>query len=345
MVALPSHVNLVIATAVICSVLILTRCAYRFLCPCKQHPRCHRRWRVDDTYMTFALLPLVARTLLMTMSFVLNPTTSHDPATAQDAADLGKSMDQINQDRVLALKLLVPVRLFYALFLWTLKLCLLDFYSRLVSHLRWGRIAVMIMWWAVFTTFIAVVIASLTECRPLHLTWDLIADRPPNHCSRGVVNLLVMAVFNALTDIALLVLPFPMLYNTQLSRKHKIQLSFLFGIGFVVVAITIIRVPLILISSVTQASRSLWASVEIVCACVVANAAFFYALVKDLQSRNHTHSTGSNVHSSNFYMQSLQSTSRPATEQKDAKTTERQITRKTSDSERVSGDGSDNGLV
>ncbi|KAH8736634.1 hypothetical protein BGZ61DRAFT_490240 [Ilyonectria robusta] len=337
MVALPSHVNLVIATATICGILILTRCAYRILCPCKQHPRCHRRWRVDDTYMTFALLPLVARTVLMTMSFVLNPTTSHDPATAQDAADLGKSEDQINQDRVLALKLLVPVRLFYALFLWTLKLCLLAFYSRLVSHLKWGRIAVISMWWIVLATFIAVVIASLTECRPLHLSVSSSISSPPNHCSRGVVNLLVMAVFNALTDIALLALPFPMLYNTQLSRKHKIQLSFLFGIGFVVVAITIIRVPLILISS--------WASIEIVCACVVANAAFFYALVKDLQSRNHTHNTSSNVHSSNFYMQSLQSTSRPATEQKDAKTTERQITRKTSDSERVSGDGSDNGLV
>ncbi|KAH6955638.1 hypothetical protein BKA56DRAFT_706486 [Ilyonectria sp. MPI-CAGE-AT-0026] len=315
--ALPSHINLVIATAAICGVLILTRCAYRFLCPCKQHPRCHRRWRVDDTYMTFALLPLVARTLLMTYSFVLNPTTSHHPATAQDAAELGKTVGQINQDWELALKLLVPVRIFYALFLWTLKLCLLAFYSRLVSHLRWGRVAVITL--------------CLIECRPLHF--------------RGVANLLVMAVFNALTDTALLVLPFPVLYNTQLSRKHKIQLSFLFGIGFVVVAITISRVPLILISSVTQASRSLWASIEIVCACVVANAAFFYALAKDLQSRNHTHSTSSNVHSSNFYMQSLQSTSRPATEQRDAELAERQISHKTSHSERVSGDGSDHELV
>lgn len=31
-----------------------------------------------------------------------------------------------------------------------------------------------------------------------------------------------MAVFNALTDIALLALPFPMLYNTQLSRKQYV---------------------------------------------------------------------------------------------------------------------------
>lgn len=29
-----------------------------------------------------------------------------------------------------------------------------------------------------------------------------------------------MAVSNAVTDIALLILPFPMLYNTQLDRKQ-----------------------------------------------------------------------------------------------------------------------------
>lgn len=113
----------------------------------------------------------------------------------------------------------------------------------------------------------------------------------------------------------------------------KGQLSVLFGIGIIVVAITIIRIPLIFMSSVTQSSRSLvrhvefwsvswltysqqWASIEILCACVVANAAFFYAIVKDLQSRSHSHSSSSNMPSNDFYLQSLQSTSRAPNERK-----------------------------
>ncbi|KAH7146935.1 hypothetical protein B0J13DRAFT_584370 [Dactylonectria estremocensis] len=221
-----SHMSLIIASAAICVVLILTRCAYRVLCPCKQHPTCHRRWQVDDTYMAFALLPLIARTIVMAWSFALNPEQSHDPATLQEAADRRKTVEELNQDRELALKLVIPVRITYALFLWSLKLCLLAFYSRFISHLRWGKITIAMSWWAIILTFVGVVIATLTECRPLHF--------------QGVANLVVMAISNAITDIALLVLPFPILYSTQLDCRHKLQLSVLFGIGFITVAITIV---------------------------------------------------------------------------------------------------------
>lgn len=40
-----------------------------------------------------------------------------------------------------------------------------------------------------------------------------------HECSRGVANLLTMAVFNIITDIALIVLPFPMLRHIRLDRK------------------------------------------------------------------------------------------------------------------------------
>lgn len=87
-----------------------------------------------------------------------------------------------------------------------------------------------------------------------------------------------MAVSNAITDIALLILPFPILYSTRFDRRQyvdpkvcpwwehavvadmlcsKLQLSVLFGIGFITVAITIVRIPLIFMSSVTQSARSL----------------------------------------------------------------------------------------
>ena len=75
----------------------------------------------------------------------------------------------------------------------------------------------------------------------------------------------------------------------------KIQLCLLFSIGTVVVLITILRLPLILTQSLSQRSRSLWASIEILCACIVANAAFFFTLSRDIQRRHTSHSQGSNI--------------------------------------------------
>lgn len=113
--ALASHTALLIVCTVVCSVLILTRCGYRFFFSCKKHSTCHRRWRVDDTYMALAILPLVARVVMMSRSFALNPTHYRDPATFDEALASGKTIEQLNHDRELALKLLIPVRIAYAL--------------------------------------------------------------------------------------------------------------------------------------------------------------------------------------------------------------------------------------
>jgi hypothetical protein len=105
-------------------------------------------------------------------------------------------------------------------------------------------------------------------------------------CNRAVGNLILMAVCNIILNVALIILPFPMLRHLRLDLKEKLQLGFLFSVGAVLVAITVLRLPLILNQSVSQRSRSMWASIEILCACIVANTPFFYALVKDLQRQH-----------------------------------------------------------
>lgn len=306
---LSGDVGFDIASAIICGALIISRCVYRLLFRCKVHPTCHRRWRVDDAYMALALLPLIGRTATIVMSFVLNPSHSTSPVTEAEAAEAGLSVEDMTADRVLSRKLLIPGRISYALFLWILKLCLLTFYTRFVGPLSWGRAVIRTLWWVILATFIAVVAATLTECRPLSLAWQLALPEDRDKCSRGLANLLTMASFNILTDLALIVLPFPMLRHIRLDRKAKIQLSIIFGIGTLVVVITILRIPLILIASVSQRSRSMWASIEILCACIVANTAFFYTVVKDLQGRHsHSQTASSGAHPGNFYLQSLPST-------------------------------------
>lgn len=112
--ALSSDVIFDIVSACVCASLILTRCFYRLAFRCKLHPTCHRRWRIDDVYMALAFFPLIARTVCICMSFVLNPTHTYEPATEAEALAAGASIASLDDDRMISHKLLIPARICYA---------------------------------------------------------------------------------------------------------------------------------------------------------------------------------------------------------------------------------------
>jgi hypothetical protein len=70
---------------------------------------------MDDTYMTLALLPLVARTVCIYLSFSLNPDQSTAYPTESEATAHGTTVHQLAADRTLSRKLLLPSRITYAL--------------------------------------------------------------------------------------------------------------------------------------------------------------------------------------------------------------------------------------
>ncbi|KAG7046769.1 integral membrane protein [Colletotrichum scovillei] len=296
-----------IVTASICALLIIVRCGYRILLRCKVHDTCHRMWHVDDAYMAFALLPLIGRTTCISLSFYLNPTHTYDAATEEAAAARNLSVEKLAEYYVISHKLLIPARIFYALFLWSLKLCLLNFYSRFVDIFGWGKAVTNALWWFIVITFFVILIPTLAECRPLYFMWSP-DPTGANTCHRALGNLITMAVFNIVTDIALIIFPFPIFRHVKLDSKVKVQLVLLFSIAGVVVVITIMRLPMILNQAVSQRSRSMWASIEILCACIVANTAFFYALLKDYQ-RGHDSRGGNSsyVQQPDYYMQAIPS--------------------------------------
>ncbi|KAF6804348.1 hypothetical protein CSOJ01_10266 [Colletotrichum sojae] len=296
-----------VVTASICATLILVRCGYRIFSRCRVHDSCHRTWHADDAYMAFAIVPLVGRTSCIAVSFVLNPTHTYGPATPEVAASRGISVSMLQVDYVTSHKLLIPSRIFYALFLWSLKLCLLNFYSRFVDVFHWGKVATTALWWFIVVSFFIVLIPTLAECRPLSLVWSP-DPTGQNTCHRALGNLITMGVFNIITDIALIVFPFPILRHVKLDGKVKFQLILLFSIAGLIVVITIMRMPMIITQSVSQRSRSMWASIEILCACIVANTAFFYALLKDYQRGHDTRVAGSSyARQPDYYMQAIPS--------------------------------------
>ncbi len=66
-----------------------------------------------------------------------------------------------------------------------------------------------------------------------------------------------MGSLNIATDILLIIIPLPMVFQARLPMARKIQLIILFGVSFFVVAITIIRMPVILHADSVQKARTL----------------------------------------------------------------------------------------
>lgn len=68
-------------------------------------------------------------------------------------------------------------------------------------------------------------------------------------------------------------------------RNRKLQVVLLFGVGSFDIVITLIRMPIIMQSGAMQQSRTLWASIEILVACVVANAPILNNFVQEYRRK------------------------------------------------------------
>ncbi|OAL70557.1 hypothetical protein A7D00_4885 [Trichophyton violaceum] len=254
----------IVVAAAICTLQVLIRSFVRIGGTMKWFPTLQQQtWHADDSWMAASLFPLLLRTFCMCWNFSLEKPLSQE-------------------DEELFQKLVMTARLTYAMFLWCMKLCLLQFYTRLeTGSIRVHR-AIQLLRAFIFLTLIIIVLATLLECRPIYVAWR--PEYSHHLCRKGTVNLLCMASLNIITDLALILFPIPLLWRmSALKFQTKVQLTLLFLVGTLVVAITITRIPLILSHSVSQESRTLWASIEIVCSAVTANAAFYYALWKESQ--------------------------------------------------------------
>ncbi|XMA19166.1 hypothetical protein WAI453_011957 [Rhynchosporium graminicola] len=209
--------------------------------------------------MAVSVLPLLGRGICVAWS----DTASRDPATPN-----------------LEIKLLLPSRIFYALFLWCMKMCLLELYLRICRNLPMYRKVGLYIRASLYITFVVIVLVTLLECRPINLMWN--KDPAGAQCRRARGNLVTMGVANIITDCALIVFPISFLRQAGLDYSRFLRLGLLFALGSLIIVTTLVRLPLILRDD-AQAQRSMWASIEIACASVVANAPFFQAVIIDMQ--------------------------------------------------------------
>ncbi|KAF7188367.1 hypothetical protein HII31_10029, partial [Pseudocercospora fuligena] len=169
--------QLVVWCTAFSAVIIITRL-------CSRKVRSNKLFR-EDYIMMLAMIPLFIRMILI--HFVLIYGTNNIDTTTHEYTPL-----QI-QHKSIGAKLVLPARIFYAMFIWASKLTVSEFLKRITfriwrkSHQRTlqGIRAFL------FLTFGAVVIATLAECQPFSHYWQVVPDPGP-HCRQGYAQLLVM---------------------------------------------------------------------------------------------------------------------------------------------------------
>lgn len=93
-------------------------------------------------------------------------------------------------------------------------------------HRKWFKIS--IYFWATWTVlwWTASWFIIFLECRPLSTNWGV-----PTQCRPTFRAGVIFAVFNSVSDVAILILPQPMIWQLQLPISKKIGLSLVFLFG------------------------------------------------------------------------------------------------------------------
>ncbi|KAJ8605947.1 hypothetical protein MRB53_041311 [Persea americana] len=167
----------------------------------------------------------------------------------------------------------LAARIFYALFIWTNKVTVLETLRR-VTRNTWRASSELILQGIrvfLFATFVAVIIATLAECRPFDHYWQVIPDPGPS-CRLGYANLVTMGICDGVTDIILIVFPLPVVLKSGQAWKRKVQMLAFFSLSLVMVAITATRVVEVIKRDGDQEYRSIWASCEILASAACSNA-------------------------------------------------------------------------
>ncbi|OOQ83299.1 putative srpk [Penicillium brasilianum] len=170
----------------------------------------------------------------------------------------------------------------YVAILWLVKFALTVFYSRLTTGLQHLPTRVRLAYIILGVTYVATQLSLLLSCQPFHAFWQIYPD-PGNFCqpANSRVYVLLVVILNVVTDIYLLSIPLPLLWQVKIGLKRKIPLMALFSGAMFVITAAIIRAVMIMTSGAEGAvSGSQWACRETFVSVVVSNLPIIQPLIR-----------------------------------------------------------------
>ncbi|PVH99351.1 hypothetical protein DM02DRAFT_493352, partial [Periconia macrospinosa] len=189
--------------------------------------------------------------------------------------------------------------------LWTLKTCILIFYSRLTANVPLNnmKLRIRIAAGALIITFIAQVLVILLVCSPVTKTWSS-GPNPSAKClgPTAQTSTYTMLIFNILTDAYLMYLPIPVIWAAKLSTKQKLGLTALFAGAVVTAVFGFMRcIQIITATDMDGATRAgLWSVRESCTAVIVTNIPLIYPYLNQKARSLGTSATSMGGNSSGF---------------------------------------------
>ncbi|PGH01028.1 hypothetical protein GX51_05464 [Blastomyces parvus] len=157
-------------------------------------------------------------------------------------AGLGKDMWNVPFDKITyILKIYYVQEVMYFATMNVTKVSILFFYLRIFPSHRF-KISCYVVMGITIAYGTAVVLAALFQCTPVHLAWEHWDGEHTNYrCSN--INLIgwLSAAINIVLDVVIIVMPVKQLLRLALSVKKKIHILLMFGVGFFVTIVSIIR--------------------------------------------------------------------------------------------------------
>ncbi|MCJ1310858.1 hypothetical protein MMC25_004526 [Agyrium rufum] len=193
---------------------------------------------LDDWLCIPALILVIAECTIVIIGATTNTLGSHSPANLGLGAITYDGADQITLE-----ELEFPFDLMQIVCLMTLKLVILFFYRRIFrgrafNIASWILIGTVIAW--AITFFIAILAACGTHVRANFQTLGILKEE----CVDTFVILICLAVFDVVVDLAIIILPLPLIWLLQMPTKQKIALTGTFLVGAMAIACGITRMAI-----------------------------------------------------------------------------------------------------
>ena len=99
---------------------------------------------------------------------------------------------------------------------------------------------------AVIISFgIGTILQAFLLCRPFAKNWDPLL---PGVCGSSAETILAEAIINMIVDVAIILLPMPLIWQLQMAQRKKVALTIIFGLGLVYV----LNLPVIPVTKLTD---------------------------------------------------------------------------------------------
>ncbi|KAI9148955.1 hypothetical protein HJFPF1_10999 [Paramyrothecium foliicola] len=252
------------------------------------------RWRQnrtllpDDCWIVFAWLCILTMAIIQTeqmnaLWYITYLSAGRIPVTEADMPYIGHMREQLTRWQFPIIKLFWTT-------LWSIKASFLALFFRLVKPFPIVRR----LWYcvAVFTTiaYIGCWLASSLTCTPPGDYFKADGCGSARDVWMQRFNVLYSTSVDISSDLMIMALPIMVLPSLQLDKRKKIGLGVAFSLGFIIIAVAIVRMTQVIVGEqVDLVGLAIWGAVEtataVVVGCLPALKGFLTRGVKLYQTR------------------------------------------------------------